>query len=207
MHRFLNRVWTIALDPHGVEPGDPESGVLPAGESEGDARAGLRSAAHRTLRDVTDDYEGFRFNTMLAKLMELSNTLMRYRGTLASGSPEWDEAVRLLLLMLAPAAPHITEELWSRRLAANGAEWSSIHSERWPEVDTSVIAEATREVPIQVNGKLRDRLVVPSDTPPAELERLALASPRIAALLGGRTPDRIVAAGGGKLLNIVIRDA
>jgi leucyl-tRNA synthetase len=207
VHRFLNRAWTIALDPHGVEPGDPESGVLHAGETEADARAALRSAAHRTLRDVTDDYEGFRFNTMLAKLMELSNTLMRYRGTPVAGSPEWDEAVRLLLLMLAPAAPHITEELWSRRLAAAGAEWSSIHAERWPEVDASAIVEATREVPIQVNGKLRDRLTVPAGTDGAELERLALASPKVAALLAGRTPDRIIAAGGGKLLNIVIRDA
>jgi leucyl-tRNA synthetase len=207
VHRFLNRAWTIALDPHGVEPGDPESGVLHAGETEADARAALRSAAHRTLRDVTDDYEGFRFNTMLAKLMELSNTLMRYRGTPVAGSPEWDEAVRLLLLMLAPAAPHITEELWSRRLAAAGAEWSSIHAERWPEVDPSAIVEATREVPIQVNGKLRDRLTVPAGTDGAELERLALASPKVAALLAGRTPDRIIAAGGGKLLNIVIRDA
>jgi leucyl-tRNA synthetase len=207
VHRFLNRVWTITLDPHGVEPGDPESGVLPTGESEADARSGLRSAAHRTLRDVTDDYEGFRFNTMLAKLMELSNTLMRYRGTAVAGSPEWDEAVRLLLLMLAPAAPHITEELWSRRLAAAGLDWTSIHGERWPDVDTSVVAEATREVPIQVNGKLRDRLVVPAGIDGGELERLALASPKIAAILAGRTPDRIIAAGGGKLLNIVIRDA
>ena len=207
VHRFLNRAWTIALDPHGIEPGDPESGVLPAGETEADARAGLRAAAHRTLRDVSDDYEGFRFNTMLAKLMELSNTLMRYRGTTVAGSAEWDEAVRLLLLMLAPAAPHITEELWSRRLAASGAEWSSIHAERWPEIDTSVLAEATREVPIQVNGKLRDRLVVPTDTAPAELERLALASPKIAGILAGRAPDKVIAAGGGKLINIVIRDA
>ena len=207
VHRFLNRAWTIALDPHGIEPGDPESGVLPAGETEADARAALRAAAHRTLRDVSDDYEGFRFNTMLAKLMELSNTLMRYRGTAVAGSAEWDEAVRLLLLMLAPAAPHITEELWSRRLAASGAEWSSIHAERWPEIDTSVLAEATREVPIQVNGKLRDRLVVPSDTAPAELERLALASPKIAGILAGRAPDKVIAAGGGKLINIVVRDA
>jgi leucyl-tRNA synthetase len=144
---------------------------------------------------------------MLAKLMELSNTLMRYRGTAVAGSPEWDEAVRLLLLMLAPAAPHITEELWSRRLAAAGLDWTSIHGERWPDVDTSVVAEATREVPIQVNGKLRDRLVVPAGIDGGELERLALASPKIAAILAGRTPDRIIAAGGGKLLNIVIRDA
>ena len=114
--KFLNRVWAIATDPHGREPGDQTGGALPAGEEEHDARDRMRAAAHRTLRDVTEDYEGFRWNTMVAKLMELSNLLGRYRGTSVAGLPEWDEAVRLLLLMLAPAAPHITEELWSRRL-------------------------------------------------------------------------------------------
>jgi leucyl-tRNA synthetase len=113
--KFLNRVWAIATDPHGREPGDQTGGALPPGEEEHNARDRMRAAAHRTLRDVTEDYEGFRWNTMVAKLMELSNLLGRYRGTSVAGLPEWDEAVRLLLLMLAPAAPHITEELWSRR--------------------------------------------------------------------------------------------
>ena len=135
VHRFLNRVWTLALDPHGREPGDPESGTLPAGQTEADAARGPAAAAHKTLRDVTADYEGFRFNTMVAKLMELANTLFRYRGTAVAGAPAWDEAIRLLLLMLAPAAPHIAEELWSRRLAAAALPWSSIHTESWPEVD------------------------------------------------------------------------
>src|SRR6185369_13800631 len=98
-----------------VEPGNPDSGKLPPGESEDEAAAAVLAAAHRTLRDVTADYEAFHFNTMVAKLMELSNTLFRYRGSSVAGGPEWDEAVRLLLLMLAPAAPHVTEELWSRR--------------------------------------------------------------------------------------------
>ena len=91
------------------------------------ARA-IRAAAHRTLRDVTADYEAFRFNTMIAKLMELANTLFRYRGTAVAGAPEWDEAIRLLLLMLAPAAPHVTEELWSRRLPRPATPWISIHT-------------------------------------------------------------------------------
>ena len=206
VHRFLNRVWALALDPHGIEPGDPESGQLPAGEAEAAARAALRGAAHRTLRDVTADYEAFHFNTMVAKLMELSNTLLRYRGTAVAGAAEWDESVRLLLLMLAPAAPHITEELWSRRLAASGDRGRRSTPSAGPRSTTSVLAESTREVPVQVNGKLRDRLVVPSDTTPAELERLALASPKITGILAGRAPDKVIAAGGGKLINIVIRD-
>ena len=207
VYRFLNRVWTLALDPAGREPGDPHAGKLPAGESDDDANRAIRAAAHRTLRDVTADYEAFRFNTMVAKLMELANTLFRYRGTPVAGSTAWDEAIRLLLLMLAPAAPHISEELWSRRLAAAGEEWRSIHAESWPEVDVAATAEATREVPVQVNGKLRDKVTVPTDTSASELETLVLASPKIVALLAGRAPDKIIAAGGGKLINIVLRDA
>jgi leucyl-tRNA synthetase len=202
VHRFLRRVWTLVLDPAGRESGD---GRMPGGEDEAAAERSLRMAAHRTLRDVTADYESFRFNVMVAKLMELSNVLHRYRGTPVAGGTAWDEAVRLLLLMLCPAAPHITEELWSRRLAAMGRDWSSIHAERWPEVDSSAIVEATREVPVQVNGKLRDRVTVPADVSTEELERLVLASPRVQANLGGRTPDRVVHAGGGRLVNIVVR--
>jgi leucyl-tRNA synthetase len=206
-HRFLNRIWTIARDPHGHEPGDPESGTLPAGVSEEAARTQMRQAAHRTLRDVTADYESFHFNTMIAKLMELSNLLMRYRGTAVAGSPEWDEAVRLALLMLAPAAPHITEELWSRRLAEAGKGWVSIHQQAWPEVDPDAVVEATREVPVQVNGKLRDKVVVPAGIGEAELSQVVLASERVQAILAGREPLKVIHAGGGRLVNVVVRDA
>jgi len=205
VHRFLNRVWTLVLDPHGHEAGDPDAGALPAGETEDEARAALRSAAHKTLRDVTADYEGFRFNTMIAKLMELANTLFRYRGTAVAGGAEWDETIRLLLLMLAPSAPHISEELWSRRLAEAGAAWSSIHTEPWPAVDPSAVVESTREIPVQVNGKLRDKVVVAADASQADIEAAVLARDRIRAILDGKAPDRIVVAGGGKLVNLVVR--
>ncbi len=170
VHRFLRRVWTVVLDPTGTEPGDPEAGRLPAGQDEAAAALALRRAAHRTLKAVTADYEGFRFNTMVAKLMELTNTLFRYRGTAVAGGAAWNEAVDLLLLMLAPSAPHITEELWSRRLAERGESWRSIHTEPWPPVDEAAAAEETREVPIQVNGKLRDRVEVPVGISAEELE-------------------------------------
>jgi leucyl-tRNA synthetase len=206
VHRFLRRVWALTLDPTFREPGDPDAGTLPAGQDASAARAAVRAAAHRTLRDVTADYEAFHFNTMLAKLMELSNTLYRYRGTAVVDEPEWDEAVRLLLLMLAPAAPHITEELWSRRLAVKGEDWRSIHTERWPDVDPAAVAESTREVPVQVNGKVRDRVVVPAGADQAAVEAAVLASQRIQELLGGKAPERIIHAGGGKLVNLVVRD-
>jgi leucyl-tRNA synthetase len=203
--KFLGRVWAIATDPHGREPSDPTSGELPPDEDESQARDRMRAAAHRTLRDVTVDYEGFRWNTMVAKLMELSNVLYRYRGTSVAGLPEWDEAVRLLLLMLAPAAPHITEEIWSRLEAAHGREWTSIHAQRWPEVDERAIVEETREIPIQVNGKLRDRVTVPVGISEIELEQIVLSRDKVVAAMADREPARIIHAGGGRLVNIVLR--
>ena len=186
VHRFLNRVWTLALDPGGLEGGDPDAGKLPAGEDAAAAERSIRMAAHRTLRVVTDEYEGFRFNTMVAHLMELANTLFRYRGTEVAGGPAWNEAIRLLLLMLAPAAPHISDELWSRLGSGSGTPAASIHTESWPVVDELATATETREVPIQVNGKLRDRITVPVGTEQDELERLVLARPRVDG--GARRP-------------------
>jgi leucyl-tRNA synthetase len=205
VNKFLHRVWSIVVDPHGREAGDPSGGELPDGESEHEARSRMRTAAHRTLRDVTNDYDGFRWNTMVAKLMELSNLLFRYRGRSVAGLPEWDEAVRLLLLMLAPAAPHITEELWERLATANGEAWASIHVQHWPEVDDTAIVEATREVPIQINGKLRDRVTVPAGISELELEQIVLARDKVVAVLGGKAPHRVIHAGGGRLVNVVVR--
>jgi leucyl-tRNA synthetase len=206
VHRFLNRVWGLALDPHRVEPGDPDAGKLPDDENEASAGATVLSAAHRTLRDVTADYEAFHFNTMVSKLMELTNLLSRYRGTAVAGGPEWEEAIRLLLLMLAPSAPHIADELWARRLAAAGRVPTTIHLEHWPEVNAAAVAESTREVPVQINGKVRDRVLVPAGLEGTALEAIVLAQPRIQELLAGRVPVRIIHAGGGRLVNLVVAD-
>ena len=153
---------------------------------------------------MTAEYEGYRLNTMVAHLMELTNALMRYRGTEIAGTPAWDEAVRLLLLMLAPAAPHIAEELWSRRLEAAGEPWRSIHAERWPDWDEALTADDMVELPVQVNGKLRDRVLVARDLSAAEIERLVLEREKIRAVLGGREPARIIHVP-GRLVNVVVR--
>jgi leucyl-tRNA synthetase len=156
------------------------------------------------LRIVSEEYAELRFNTMVAHLMELSNLLQRYRGTVAAGNAAWNEAISMLLLMLAPAAPHVTEELWSRLAETRGEAWSSIHTQAWPAVDEAAAAENEREVPVQVNGKLRDRVTVPVGIAEAELERLVLARPKIVAALDGKQPLKVIHAG-GKLLNIVVR--
>ena len=202
--RFLNRVWTVVIDPTGVEAGDPDAGRLPAGESAEDAGRALRVAAHRTLKVVTAEFEGYRFNTMVAHLMELTNVLMRYRGTEVAGGTAWDEAVDLLLHMLAPSAPHVAEELWSRRLEARGEAWRSVHAESWPAWNEALVAEDTVELPVQVNGKLRDRVQVAAGLSPAQIESVVLEREKIRAILGGRTPDRVIHVP-GRLVNIVVR--
>ena len=202
--RFLGRVWTVTLDPTRTEAGDPDAGRLPAGETAADAERTLRVSAHRTLKQVTGEFEGYRFNTMVAHLMELTNVLMRYRGTEVAGGQAWNEAVDLLLHMLAPSAPHISEELWSRILEARGESWRSIHAEPWPAWDESLVAEELVELPVQVNGKLRDRVQVPAGLSPTEIEAIVLEREKIRAILADRTPDRVIHVA-GRLVNIVVR--
>jgi leucyl-tRNA synthetase len=201
--KFLDRVWRVTLDPHGRGRTNLEERAMDGPHDARTERA-LRVAAQRTLRDVTAGYESFRFNTIVAHLMELTNLLVRARGTAAAGTPDWSEAVRLLLLMLAPIAPHISEELWSRRLADAGDEWRSIHLEQWPSVDEAAVVAETIEVVVQVNGKVRDRVEVPAGISEIELDQIVMARDKVRAALAGRDPDRIIRVG-GKLVNLVVR--
>jgi leucyl-tRNA synthetase len=216
IHRFLARVWFAAqpggpgMQPVGDVPGMPPpqslAGEIPGsggpsadqllGTADEVARA-LRRATHATIADVADDYAGFRFNTAISKMMELSNAIVRAREAGLAGTDAYSEAIDTLLLLLAPAAPHITEELWSRR----GRPYS-IHTQPWPVADPSLAVADTIELPVQVNGKLRDRLVVTRDTPSEEIERMALASEQVQRHLGGHAPLRVVQVP-GKLVNIV----
>jgi leucyl-tRNA synthetase len=129
---------------------------------------------------------------------------MRYRGTPAAGTGGWDEAVRLLTLMLAPLAPHIAEELWSRRLAAAGEAWRSIHAESWPSFDPALVAAEEIELPVQVNGKLRDLVRMAPGLHRDEIERLVMAQPKVQANLEGRQVVKVIHVD-GRLVNIVAR--
>jgi leucyl-tRNA synthetase len=193
VHRFLRRLWTVALSSYSTT------------QAVTDEQAdGLRRFAHRTLKKVTDDHATFHWNTMISALMELTNELTRLRGTPVAETEEWDEAVRLLLLMLAPLAPHIAEELWSRRLTAAGEEWSSIHTQRWPEYDPALVATDEIELPIQVNGKLRDTVRVPVSLSEADTEQIVLARDKVRAHLDGADLVRVVHVP-GRLVNVVTR--
>ena len=141
---------------------------------------------------------------MIAALMELTNRLIRLRGTEVVDTAEWDETVRLLLLMLAPIAPHISEEMWSRRLSASGAEWSSIHAQSWPTYAEDLIADAVVELPVQVNGKLRDLVSIPAGLSESEIEQIVLARDKIRAQLENQEIVRVIQVP-GRLVNVVTR--
>jgi leucyl-tRNA synthetase len=193
VYRFLGRVWHLShADGAASAAGEP------AGSKE--AIRTLRRATHQAIAAVTEDYEGFRFNTGIAQLMELANVLADAREAGIGQSPAFAEAVDVLLLLLAPAAPHVAEELWERR----GRPYS-IHQQPWPVSDPDLAAADTIELPVQVDGKLRDRLLVAAGTAAEEVERLALASERVQSYLRGRAPRRVIQIP-GKLVNVVMPD-
>ncbi|MEP6680431.1 MAG: leucine--tRNA ligase, partial [Chloroflexota bacterium] len=188
LHRFLGRVWNVA---HPASSGGPKS----AADSE--LLQALRRATHTTIAGVTKDYERLHFNTAISKLMELTNALAHERHSGLSGTDAYAESVDTLLLLLAPVAPHITEELWAQR----GRPYS-IHQQAWPTYDPALATADTIELPVQVDGRLRDRLVVTPDTPADEIERMALESEHVQRYLDGRPPARVIQVP-GKLVNVV----
>ena len=185
-NRWLRRVWSAVLDAPAPGAFDAES-----------ARS-LRRKVHQTLRSVTNDFENFEFNTIISSLMELLNEMVKARQQGAVGAPAWDEAVSIYLLMLAPVAPHISEELWHQL----GKPYS-IHQQDWPPVDEEAAAQDEITLVVQVNGKVRDRITVPADISAEDARRLALESESIQRHMEGK-PARKVIYVPGRLVNVVI---
>jgi leucyl-tRNA synthetase len=184
--RFLDDVWNLV-----VEGGEQKAEVKSEDEK------ALRRKTHQTIRKVTEDLKGFAFNTAIAALMELRNTLQNKKAALY-GSAAWDEAIESLLLLLCPIAPHITEELWS----CLGKPYS-IHQQAWPAWDKEVAAEETFMLIVQINGKLRDRIPVPVDIDEAGARALALASEKAQRYIGDKEPRKVIYVP-GRLVNIVV---
>ncbi len=187
VRRWLDRVWRIVLNPED----DAGSG--------GDfAERKLQRLTHQTIMKVGSDIENFKFNTMVAALMEFTNNLYRARDAGLVGTPAWNEAIHTLLLLIAPVAPHIAEELWLR----TGHEYS-VHQQRWPVADPELAAEEEIEIVLQVNGKVRDKLVVPADADEAQLRTVAMESDRVQSHLGGKAIRKVIVVP-GRLVNIVV---
>ena len=185
-YRWLKRIWTLFTEKPGP------------GHSSAETRQKLRRKLHQTLRQVTYDYENFQFNTVISGLMELLNEMNKANEAGANGELEWNEAVDIYLRMLAPVCPHIAEELWEK-ISRN----YSVHTQPWPQVDEAAIIEDKITIPVQVNGKLRDRLVLPADASEEDIKAAALASEAVQKILGGKPPKKVIVAQ-KKLVNIVV---
>jgi len=186
--RWLNRVWGLVLTPtETVDRGEPS------------AVRELRRLTHKTIRRVSEDIERFRFNTMVAALMEYTNYLTKAKETGPVDAGAWREAMETLLLLLAPSAPHLAEELWQR----SGRPYS-IHNQQWPEWDAALAAEEEITLVVQVNGKLRDRIQVAVDISEEEAKELALSSAKVKAYTDDKQIKRVIYVA-GRLVNVVAR--
>ena len=198
--RFLNRVWRlVAPRAHWFLPTWRE--VLAQGDLDEEQRV-VRRKTHQSIKKVTQDIERFRFNTAVSALMEWVNVLFPFaegrEGRDALDRAVFSEAVENLLVTLSPFAPHLADELWER-IGRSG----STYEQPWPQWDEAVAREEEITIAVQVNGKVRDQLRVPSDVDEATLQELALQSERVRRHIEGKTVRRIIVVP-KRLVNIVV---
>ena len=197
--RFINRVWRIIWHYKDIVAQRVTS-YDAAGLDEADKE--LRRALNASIKKVTEDVEQrFNFNTAISSLMELVNAMYAYKdGKQECNAGLVYETVKDLLLLLAPFVPHVTEELWHGVIDEN----TSVHDQSWPAYDESALKVDNVEIVLQINGKVRGRLVVPSEASKEELEKVALADERIKSLIGDGTVRKVIAVP-GRLVNIVVK--
>jgi leucyl-tRNA synthetase len=217
--RFLERTWRLVngvIGDSGAdrksdkdwgigESGNRKAGNSPDGEttqppnhSTTEPPNPLTSQLHRTIRRVTEDVKAFKFNTAVAALMEYLNAMSAYRQAYGVNG-ELAGAVRTYLLLLAPFAPHIAEELWARM-----GEPYSVHQQPWPTWDEALIAEQTVTLAVQVNGRVRDRITVPVEMSESDARERAVHAEGVHRHIEGRKIERIIYVP-GRLVNVVIR--
>jgi leucyl-tRNA synthetase len=184
--RWLYRVWDL-FEVQGVSM-----------KTDDKVRRALKRKLHQTIISISRDINEFEFNTVISALMELTNAMLEAKDAGIVGSAEWAEAQDVLLRLLAPVAPHISEELWTRI----GKPYS-VHQQAWPVADEAAAKEDEITLVVQVNGKLRDRITVPAGINDAEAEKHALASEVVRKQLDGKKPKQVIVVK-GKLVNIVL---
>ena len=201
--RFLNRVWRQVYDfvvrGSGTESLRGKAAELLQAQVEvgslTKAERDLRRAVHTAIKEVSEDLEEYQFNTAIAELMKLSNALAEAG---IPDSPVYAEGIRTLILLLAPFAPHIAEELWQAL-----GNTDSVHRQSWPSYDPAALVADTVTIVVQVNGKLRGSFEAPADVTPEEQERLALQSEAAQRYLQGVTPKKVIVVP-KKLVNLVV---
>jgi leucyl-tRNA synthetase len=190
MERFIRRAFQIVSEvgEKKLDGNAPDKDV-----------AALRSLTHRTIKRVTEDIDDFQFNTMIAALIEFTNELMKLREQPVAQTAAWREAAETLTLLMAPSTPYAAEEMWSRLGNA-----FSVHQQEWPVFDEALAVVETVEIPIQINGKVRDKIVVESGLDQDALLTAAKTSERIQQQIAGKTIVKEISVP-GRLVNIVVR--
>jgi leucyl-tRNA synthetase len=184
-YRLLQRVWRNMVDE--------QTGALRVCDEPADEET--RRLLHRTIAAVTNGMETMRFNTAIARITELNNAIT-VRWAAAGAVPR--QIAEPLTLLLAPLAPHIAEELWSRLGHSESLTWTP-----YPRADADLLAAAAVEVPVQINGKVRAVIAVAPDADADAMQAAARADERIARLLAQGTVRRVVAVP-GRLVNFVV---
>jgi leucyl-tRNA synthetase len=191
--RFLSRIWKTVTE--NLETIQSASKEVPA--NIGDAGKELRRKTHESIKKVTDAIEGgFRFNTAISSVMELLNMVRSPKDVEAE---VLREAVETMLILIAPIAPHFCEELWE----SIGND-SSIFSAPWPIADSEAMKVASIEIPVQVNGKIKARILISPDMSKDELERVALDNDSVKAAVEGKEIKKVIAVP-GKIVNVAVK--
>jgi leucyl-tRNA synthetase len=202
--RFLQRVYRFVYRWHEALVNSSQL-QSPNGEITRDARK-LQQKTHQTIRRITENFETYQFNTPVAALMELSNALGDFKVEPSAANADElfavGEAVKSLLLMLAPYAPHISEELWE--VLTGSAEGILQSGAKFPVADESLVQADEIEIPVQINGKLRSRLAASPETSKEELEAMALADAKVNEYIAEKQIVKIIVVP-NRLVNIVIK--
>jgi len=191
-YRFLHRVWRLVDGHAGLF-----KGAAAAPDTSEEAAKDLYRMTHYAIKKVSEDIgERYAFNTAISTIMELVNKLYTYPETADRGTLVY--ALKTLIVLLAPIVPHIAEELW--QLIGNK---DSVHEQAWPTYDPQALVLEEVEIAIQINGKVRDKLVVPNGLSKEELEAHVVNHEKTAGLIEGKTIRKVIAVP-GKLVNIVV---
>jgi leucyl-tRNA synthetase len=197
-HRFLNRLWRIVyhyVDTIGIVETSYDTASLTKVDKE------LRRALHLSIKKVTDDIgERRNFNTAISSIMELVNALYLFKDQEDQPKPGLIyEVVTSLVKLIAPFAPHIAEELWSE-MGQDG----SVHKQKWPKYDPDAIEQDELEIVLQINGKVRDKLIVPASLDKVALEAAALQQDKVKNLIADKKVVKVICVP-HKLVNIVVK--
>ena len=199
--RFLRRVWTMVYRFAGVPRAEPAGGGQAAFS---DAARALRRKTHQTIARVTSDFEKLDLNTNVAALMELLNALAEFDLDPASASQAdmfaAREAIEALVVMLAPFSPHVAEEMWE----GLGHEGGLLQGALWPVADPGLAKKEELEIPIQVNGKLRSRVIVAPDASEEDLRAMALADGKVQSFIDGHKVVKVIVVP-QRLVNVVVK--